>query len=122
MQGDGEKIVGISIAAALKNSTPDSILVDAGDATQGLPIASLTKGADIIDLMNIAGYDVMTLGNHEFDFGVEQLLNNVKRASFPVISANVYRNDEPILKNIQKDNNGCHTIIERNGIKVGFLE
>ena len=58
--------------AGLKESTPGSVLVDAGDATQGLPLASLTKGADVIELMNLAGYDLMTAGNHEFDFGTEQ--------------------------------------------------
>ena len=41
--------------------------MDAGDATQGLPLASLTKGADVMELMNLAGYDLMTAGNHEFD-------------------------------------------------------
>lgn len=58
LSGDGESIVGIDMAAGLKESTPNSILVDAGDATQGLPLASLTKGADIIRLMNMAGWPI----------------------------------------------------------------
>lgn len=54
LSGDGESIIGIDTVAGLKESTPGSILVDAGDATQGLPLASLTKGADVIELMNLA--------------------------------------------------------------------
>ena len=89
LAGDGESIIGIDQVAGLKESTPDSILVDAGDATQGLPLASLTKGADIIELMNLAGYDLMTAGNHEFDFGTDQFLSNVKLADFPILAANI---------------------------------
>lgn len=121
VQGDGEKITGIDMAAALKKNTPDSLLVDAGDATQGLPIASINKGAGVIELMNIAGYDLMTPGNHEFDFGEEQFLSNVKRAEFPVVSANVYKNDALLLEGVQEGNKGCHTIIEKNGVKIGFF-
>ena len=88
LEGDGESVVGIALAAALKESTPDSILVDAGDATQGLPLASLTKGADVIGLMNLAGYDLMAAGNHEFDFGTETFLENVRQAQFAVLAAN----------------------------------
>lgn len=52
LSGDGESVIGIDQVAGLKESTPGAILVDAGDATQGLPLASLTKGADVIELMN----------------------------------------------------------------------
>ena len=76
-------MIGIDTVAALKKSTPGSILVDAGDATQGLPLASLTRGADVIELMNLAGYDLMTPGNHEFDFGAAQFLQNAEAADFP---------------------------------------
>lgn len=119
--GDGENIVGIDLAAGLKESTPNSILVDAGDATQGLPLASLTKGADVIELMNQAGYDLMTAGNHEFDFGTEAFLSNARKADFPILAANIYRNGSPLLKDVQEGNNGCHTIIEQNGVRIGFF-
>lgn len=80
LQGDGESIIGIPLVAGLKNMDEDAILVDAGDATQGLPLASLTKGNDVIQLMNQAGYDLMTAGNHEFDFGTDAFLKNVSLA------------------------------------------
>ena len=121
LSGDGENLVVIDLAAGLKESTPNSILVDAGDATQGLPLASLTKGADVIELMNQAGYDLMTAGNHEFDFGTEAFLSNARKADFPILAANIYRNGSPLLKDVQEGNNGCHTIIEQNGVRIGFF-
>lgn len=107
--------------AGLKESTPGSVLVDAGDATQGLPLASLTKGADVIELMNLAGYDLMTAGNHEFDFGTEQFLANAALADFPVLAANIYRDGKLLLEGQQGENKGCHVVIEREGMKIGFF-
>lgn len=121
LSGDGSSVIGIDQVAGLKESTPGSILVDAGDATQGLPLASLTKGSDVIELMNLAGYDLMTAGNHEFDFGTEQFLFNVAKAEFPILAANIYRNGQPLLAGTQGGNNGCHTVIERDGVKIGFF-
>ncbi len=119
--GSGDGYVTIDKIATLKATTENSILVDAGDATQGAPLASLTMGADIIDIMNLAGYDLMVPGNHEFDFGTEQFLSNVSLADFPVLAANVYLDDSLLLEGVQDGNNGCHTIIEEDGIKVGFF-
>lgn len=114
--------IGLARVAALKKATPDAILVDAGDATQGLPIASLTQGRDIIALMNTAGYDAMALGNHEFDYGRAILLQNAAQAAFPLLSANVFTEDgQLLLNNAQDDQPGCHTLVERNGIRVGFF-
>ena len=121
LEGDGKNIIGIDTLAGLKEATPNSILVDAGDATQGLPLASLTKGADVIKLMNLAGYDIMTVGNHEFDYGTEQFLTNASLANFPILTANIYQNGQCLLANKQEGNDGCHTVIERNGKKIGFF-
>lgn len=121
LSGDGEEIVGIDQVAGLKRATAGSILVDAGDATQGLPLASITQGEDVIELMNMAGYDLMTAGNHEFDFGTEQFLSNVSLAEFPVLAANIYQDGSPLLEGVQEGNSGCHTVIERNGVQVGFF-
>ncbi len=68
----------------------DVIVVDAGDFTQGTPYVSLSKGHVAIELMNAAGYDLVTLGNHEFDFGCDQMMANLKDANFKSICANVY--------------------------------
>ena len=121
LQGDGESIIGIPLVAGLKNMDEDAILVDAGDATQGLPLASLTKGNDVIQLMNQAGYDLMTAGNHEFDFGTDAFLKNVSLAQFPVLAANVYKDGKLLLAGTQEETDGCHVIIERKGKKIGFF-
>lgn len=110
---ESENVIGLAKIAALKASNDHSILVDAGDATQGLPIASLSKGADIIRLMNVAGYDVMVAGNHEFDFGIDVLKQNVAAANFPILGANVYYNGSPLLQD--------QTIIEKAGYRIGFF-
>lgn len=122
---DGSKDV-IGAIATLKANTANSILVDAGDATQGNAVATLTKGEDIIKLMNAAGYAAMAAGNHEFDYGQEQLLSNAANASFPILSANAVKNGQPFLSgstyaNGTKTNNGANTIVIVDGIKVGFF-
>ena len=113
LTGDGENVVGLDKVAALKKAEPDSVLVDAGDATQGLPVASLTKGSDVIRLMNLAGYDLMAAGNHEFDFGTEQFLANAAAADFPILAANVYREDRLLLSGVKEESSGDHVILER---------
>jgi len=111
---------GYAYMAALKKqyeaAGADVIVVDAGDFTQGNPYVSLSKGHSAIDLMNAAGYDLVTLGNHEFDFGYAQLMENLKDAKFKAICANVYLKGttDPILE--------PSTIIEtKSGLKVGFF-
>ena len=64
------------------------LLVDNGDAIQGGPIGTLSKGEYIIDIMNAMGYDVATIGNHEFDYGMDQFMNLKDKAEFPYVSAN----------------------------------
>ena len=66
------------------------LLVDAGDFSQGPTYVSSSKGDSAIAMMNAAGYDIVTLGNHEFDFGYAQLMENLKGAEFQAICADVY--------------------------------
>ena len=65
------------------------ILVDVGDFSQGTTYVSAYKGASAVAMMNAAGYDIVTLGNHEFDFGYAQLMENLEAAEFTAICANV---------------------------------
>lgn len=70
--------------AALRDECYDKgahqvILLDAGDFSQGSPYVSLSKGATALDMMALVGYDVITLGNHEFDYGFPQLMENLKK-------------------------------------------
>jgi 2',3'-cyclic-nucleotide 2'-phosphodiesterase (5'-nucleotidase family) len=112
--------IGSDYTAAMKKSVPNSLLIDAGDATQGVPFATVSKGTDIIKLMNSAGYDGMVLGNHEFDYGKAQALANAKLASFPVVSANTMDNGKSFLDGVN-GNNGQDFIKTVNGVKVGFF-
>ena len=66
------------------------LLVDAGDHIQGTAYGSMDRGATIIDLMNAAGYDLATLGNHEFDYGMDGCMNVIDWAQFPYVSCNFY--------------------------------
>ena len=78
--------------AALKKSIEDTgrdvLLVDAGDHIQGTAYGSMDDGATIIELMNEAGYDVATLGNHEFDYGMARAKAVLREADFPYVSCN----------------------------------
>ena len=67
----------------------DVVVVDAGDFSQGTTYVSVNKGAAAIEMMNAAGYDLVTLGNHEFDYGYAQLMDNLSKAEFTPICANV---------------------------------
>ncbi|WP_027216452.1 bifunctional metallophosphatase/5'-nucleotidase [Butyrivibrio fibrisolvens] len=82
-----------SLRDNLKGRGADVILVDAGDFSQGTPYVSTTKGLDAITMMNAAGYDFVTLGNHEFDYGYDQLRSNLNFAKFKVLCANILNPD-----------------------------
>ena len=79
--------------AALRDECYDKgahqvILLDAGDYSQGSPYVSLSKGATALDMMALVGYDVITLGNHEFDYGMARAKAIIKEADFPYVSCN----------------------------------
>ena len=71
-----------------RNAGKDVLLVDAGDHVQGTAYGSMDEGASIIKLMNAAGYDVATPGNHEFDYGMDRAKAIMKEADFPYLSCN----------------------------------
>ncbi|MCE5343665.1 MAG: bifunctional metallophosphatase/5'-nucleotidase [Eubacteriales bacterium] len=75
----------------------DTLLLDAGDASQGQPIVNLEKGLNAIKFMNATGYDAMCPGNHEFDWGVEQFQLNLETATFPILCANMLRASDKTL-------------------------
>ncbi|MDE2518355.1 MAG: 5'-nucleotidase C-terminal domain-containing protein [Methanocorpusculum sp.] len=100
----------------LRDATPNALLVSAGDATQGTLLATATNGTAIMTLMNAAEYDLMTLGNHEFDKGAGHARELAGLAEFPVLSANtIYPNGTALLGN---DGN---LIIETGGKRIGFF-
>ncbi len=82
-----------TVKNALINNGDDVLLIDNGDSIQGDTIGTLSKGDYIIDIMNDVGYDVATIGNHEFDYGMEQFFTLRNKADFPYISANFMNRD-----------------------------
>ena len=117
MHGAVENLANIK---TLKDNTKNSLLLDAGDCTQGSAIATYTKGEGIIDIMNATGYDAITLGNHEFDFGSQKAIENMKKAKFTPLAANVVdANGDLLLKGI--NGNGANIIEEVNGKKIGIF-
>ena len=109
-----EGAVDLAKIAALHKDSPESLLVDAGDFLQGAPLASITRGRSVVELMNRAGYDVVTLGNHEFDYGQATLKERLAESEFAVVAAN-------ILENGQYFTGLGHAVYEVGGIKVGFF-
>ena len=82
-----------AVKAELQKEYDYVLLVDAGDAIQGTAYGSMDKGETIIKLMNAAGYDLATLGNHEFDYGMEGTMNAIEWAEFPYTSCNFYHEE-----------------------------
>ena len=78
------------LKAELEAQYGNVLLVDAGDHIQGTAYGSMDKGATIIELMNAAGYDLATLGNHEFDYGMDGCMSVIDQAQFPYTSCNFY--------------------------------
>ncbi|MDR1570119.1 MAG: bifunctional metallophosphatase/5'-nucleotidase [Oscillospiraceae bacterium] len=85
--------IGYATVAKVKNDLEAAgatvLLLDAGDASQGTPLVNLTYGKQAFEFMNAVGYDAMAPGNHEFDWGTDNLLQNAQVAEFPIIAANI---------------------------------
>lgn len=111
--------LGITAVAAFKKVLEKEgaqvILLDAGDTLHGKPIATIDQGETIVKVMNASGYDAMTLGNHDFNYGSDRLRTLTKEMEFPVLSANVTNDKDgtPFVSN--------HMIIEKNGVKFGIF-
>ena len=105
--------------AALKQSYQDSgkkvLLVDAGDHVQGTAYGSMDQGASIIELMNAAGYDAATPGNHEFDYGMDRAKELMRDADFPYLSCNWVdlRTNLRVLPEIK--------VFVRGGVRIAFV-
>ena len=115
--------LGYSSVAALKDfyesvDPGNVLLVDNGDAIQGDVIGAVSQGEYIIDFMNAAGYDVAILGNHEFDYGMDQLAKVAEKANFPYVDANiVYTGTQGNKLDFVKP----YYVVELADAKIGFV-
>lgn len=99
-----------------RTKNPDLLLIDSGDFSQGSPFYTMFKGDVEVGLMNLMGYDAVTIGNHEFDFGLENMARIFKMAKFPVVCAN-YDFTGTCVEGLVKP----YVIIKRNGLKIGLF-
>jgi 5'-nucleotidase len=95
---------------------PYLFLFDCGDFSQGTPYYNLFKGKVEIDLMNEMKYDAVTIGNHEFDYGLDNMARLFKRAKFPIVCSN-YDFRGTVLQKLVKP----YVVFVRNGVRVGVF-
>ncbi len=92
------------------------LLVDAGDMAMGTPISGIFKGEPVIEVMNRQGYDAATIGNHEFDWGIDPLKNIIAQADFPFVSANITDAEGSSLPRVKP-----FIIKDMGDVKVGIV-
>lgn len=107
-----------SDVATLKTTYKNVLLLDAGDHTQGTAYGSMDEGQTIVELMNKTGYDAATLGNHEFDYGMDGCMQTIKNAQYKYLSCNFYyiennKNTKTVLDN--------YYIFEVGGLKIAII-
>ncbi len=105
------------IATLIENKraeNPNTLVLDAGDALHGQTIAQLNEGESVVKIFNEIGYDAMTAGNHDFNYGKERLLELSEMAEFPILAANIYADS---YENFLPE----YVIKEVGGVKVGIF-
>ena len=117
-----DKALSYDVIAGLKESLKrvygNVLLVDAGDAVQGTAFGSMDKGETIVKLMNAAGYDLATPGNHEFDYGMDVTLSIIDRAEYSYISANFFHEKDGVMGDTVLS---PYKIFEIGGRKIAFV-
>lgn len=103
-----------ALAEEYESQGADVLIVDAGDFSQGEVEVSSNKGLNAVKMMNATGYDIATIGNHEFDYGYAQLVENLKQADFPIVCCNVLDANGNTIYDASK-------VLEIGGVKVGFI-
>lgn len=99
-----------------RKKNPDLLLFDSGDFSQGSSYYSMFKGDVEVGLMNMMRYDAATIGNHEFDFGMENMARLFRMADFPIVCAN-YDFTGTCVEGLVKP----YVVIRRNGVKIGVF-
>lgn len=116
LAGRGGYLRRINMIKQEREKAPGLLLFDSGDFSQGSPYYTLFKGDVEVNLMNMMGYDACTIGNHEFDYGLENMARLFRMCKFPVLCANYDFTGTPVEGLVKP-----YTIIKRNGIKIGIF-
>lgn len=106
----------VALVHRFRTEHPDALVLDCGDISQGTPYYNMYKGELEVRIMNLAGYDAMTIGNHEFDFGLDNMARIFSLADFPVVCSN-YDFTGTVLEDIVKP----YVTLRRNGVKIGIF-
>lgn len=105
----------------IRKTNPNTVLLSGGDMFQGTPLSNVLKGRPVIDFMKNLHFDAMALGNHEYDWGIESVINpksaTLKNTTIPVLAANVY--DKTAGKPAQYVK--PYVLLERGGVKIGII-
>ena len=114
--GRGGFLRRIAMLEEERKKHPDMMYFDSGDFSQGSAYYTMYKGEVEVGLMNMMGITAATIGNHEWDYGIEQLVKNIKMANFPVVCTNCDFTDTPLEKLVKP-----YIIIKRDGVKIGVI-
>ena len=116
LAGRGGFLRRIAMLKEERKKNPDLLLFDSGDFCQGSPYFTMYKGDVEVELMNRMHYDAGTIGNHEFDFGLENMARLFRKLNFPIVCAN-YDFTGTVAEGTTKD----YVILRRNGLKIGVF-
>ena len=116
LAGRGGFIRRIAMLKEERTKNPDLLYFDSGDFSQGSTYYSMYKGDVEIGLMNMMGIDASTIGNHEFDFGIDNMARIFKMAKFPILCSNYDFTGTPLMGLVKP-----YIIIKRKGIKIGVF-
>ncbi len=105
-----------AVIDSLRTLNSNTILLDAGDMWQGSPYFNLFHGRLEVEAYNLMGYNAITLGNHEFDYGIDTLSARISEMQFPILCANYDFSTTPLESQIQP-----YTIIEQNNWRIGII-
>ena len=114
--GRGGFLRRIAMLKEERRKNPDLLLFDSGDFCQGSPYFTLYKGDVEVGLMNLMGYDAGTIGNHEFDFGLDAMAKMFKNLNYPIVCSN-YDFTGTVVEGLVKD----YVILKRKGMKIGVF-
>lgn len=115
-QGKGGVFARAEYFKKVKAENENVIILDAGDYNQGTPYFTVYDGKMEMDLMNALGYDVVALGNHEFDNGQQELAERLSTANFKTVCANYDFTGTPLEGLVEP-----YVILERDGLKIGII-
>ena len=116
LAGRGGFLRRINMLKEQRQQHPDLLLFDSGDFSQGSGYYTLFKGEVEVGLMNQMHYDAVTIGNHEFDFGLDNMAKLFRQANFPVVCSN-YDVTGTVLEGLVKP----YIILKRHGVKIGVF-